>query len=240
MIASDIMTRTVISIAPDARMTDALQMMLDKAISGLFVIDATGTLQGVITEADLLHRSELGTERHAPWWLRLLSPGREAADFTESHSRRVADLMTPDVITVEEATELCDVVRAMEKNGVKRVAVVKDGNVTGVITRSNLLRGLASMTRGIGGASTDDRTIKAAIEASLANESWAPIARIDLTVKDGVVDIWGTITSEDERRGVCVIAENTQGVKSVIDHMMFMDLYSGTVIGAPEEIPTQR
>jgi len=233
MNAADVMTRNVISISPDATVADAVQLMLDKGISGLFVIDTEGVMQGIITEADLLHRSELGTERHSSWFARLFSPGREAADFTESHSRRVADLMTPDVLTVEEDTDLPEVVRVMERNGIKRVGVVKDGNVTGVITRSNLLRGLSMVARGAAGATADDRTIKSAIENGLAQESWAPVARIDLTVLEGVVEIWGTITSEDERRAVCVIAENTPGVKRVVDHMMFMDLYSGAVIDAP-------
>lgn len=239
MIAADVMTRNIISITPDATLADAVQVMLDKGVSGLFVIDSGGTLQGVITEADLIHRSELGTQRHSSWFARLFAPGREAADFTESHSRRVGDLMTAEVLTVEETTELPDVVQIMERNGVKRVGVVKDGNLTGVITRSNLLRGLASVARGAAGASTDDRTIKASIEAALAKESWAPIARIDLTVVDGMVEIWGTITSEDERRAVCVIAENTAGVKRVVDHMMFMDLYSGTIIDAPGDTPAK-
>ena len=233
MIAADVMTRKIISITPDATMADAVQIMLDKGISALFVIDSSGILQGIITEADLIHRSELGTQRHSSWFARLFAPGREAADFTESHSRRVGDLMTPDLLTVEETTELPDVVQAMERNGVKRVGVVKDGNLTGVITRSNLLRGLASVARNAVGVTSDDRTIKDTINESLAKESWAPVARIDLTVVDGVVEIWGTITSEDERRAVCVIAENTPGVKRVVDHMMFMDLYSGTIVESP-------
>lgn len=237
MIAADVMTRNLISISPDATIGAAVELMLDKRISGLFVIDSSGALQGILTEGDLLHRSELGTERRSSWFARLFAPGREAADFTESHSRKVGDLMTPEVLTVDEATDLPEVVRIMERNGIKRVGVVKDGNLTGVITRSNLLRGLSTVARGAAGASTDDRAIKTAIEAALAKESWAPVARIDLTVKDGQVEIWGTITSEDERRAVCVIAENTPGVKGVIDHMMFMDLYSGTILDAPADTP---
>ena len=233
MIAADVMTRDVIAIAPEATVGEAVAKMLDKGISGLFVIDAKGVLQGIITEGDLLHRSELGTGRRASWWLRLFSPGREAADFTESHSRRVSDLMTTDVITVDESAELTDIVQVLERNGIKRVAVVKNGNVTGVISRANLLRALSAIARETEKASGDDRTIKASIERELGKQSWAPVARIDVTVLNGVVEVWGTITSEDERRAVCVIAENTPGVKRVIDHLMFMDLYSGTVIESP-------
>jgi len=229
MIAADVMTRNVISIAPDATVAEAVKLMLDNHISGLFVIDAGNTLQGVITEGDLLHRSEIGTGRRGSWWLRLFLPGRGAADFTESHSRRVGDLMTVDVITVDEGAELTDIVQLMERRGIKRVAVVKDGRVTGVISRANLLRALSAVARDAPKTTMNDRTIKEAIQAALEKQSWAPIARIDFTVLDGVVEIWGTITSENERRAVCVIAENTPGVKRVIDRMIFMDLYSGTV-----------
>ena len=239
MIAADVMTREVIAIAPDATIGEAVQIMLDKRISGLFVIDAANRLQGILTEGDLLHRSELGTARRSSWWLRLFAPGQSAANFTESHSRRVADLMTPNVITVAEDAELADIVRVLERNNIKRVAVVKDGGVTGVISRANLLRALSAIAREAAGASSDDRAIKQTIETTLAKESWAPVARIDITVLAGVVEIWGTITSEDERRAVCVIAENAPGVKRVIDHMMYMDLYSGTIIEPPGQ-PNER
>jgi len=238
MIAADVMTRNVISISPDATVADAVKLMLDNNISGLFVIDGDNVLQGVITEGDLLHRSELGTARRGSWWLRLFAPGRDAADFTESHSRRVGDLMTPDVLTVEEGAALTDIVELMERARIKRVAVVKDGRVTGVISRANLLRALSAVARDAPKVTTDDRAIKRAIQRSLEKESWAPVARMDFTVLDGVVEIWGTITSENERRAVCVIAENTPGVKKVIDRMIFMDLYSGTVYDPGTNAPS--
>lgn len=231
MNAADVMTRNVISIRPDGTVADAVQLMLDHRISGLFVIDVDGALQGIITEGDLLHRQEIGTGRRSSWWLRIFAPGQEAADFTHNHSHRIIDLMSTDVISVPEDMELVEIVRTLEKNHIKRVPVVdNDGHVIGVISRANLLRGLSAVGRDAPKVSTDDRSIQAGIQAALDSESWAPIARMDFTVLDGVVEIWGTITSEDERRAVCVIAENTPGVKKVIDHMVFMDPYSGIVV----------
>jgi len=237
MIAADVMTRNVISVPPDAIVSDAVQLMLDNRISGLFVVDSHGTMQGVITEGDLLHREEVGTGRRSSWWLRLFVPGREASDFTHNHSRRIADLMTTDVISVEHTAELAEVVQTMERNHVKRVPVMQDGRIVGVISRANLLRALSAVSRDAPKASMDDRSIQQAIMAALDKESWAPVARMDLTVLDGVVEIWGTVTSEDERRGVCVIAENTAGVKRVIDHMVFMDPYSGLIVEPGLETP---
>ena len=100
MIAADVMTRAVISILPEASVAEAVELMLNNRISGLFVIDAAGTLHGVITEGDLMHRDEIGTGRRSSWWLRLFAPGREAADFTHNHSHRIIDLMSSSVISV--------------------------------------------------------------------------------------------------------------------------------------------
>src|ERR1700683_1562224 len=101
MIVADVMTRHVLSVAPDTTVEEAAKLMLARGISGLFVVDAKGELAGVVTEGDLLRRDELGTERNRPWWLRLLvSPGRQAADFTRAHGRRVKDVMTESVIGV--------------------------------------------------------------------------------------------------------------------------------------------
>src|ERR1700712_1132570 len=99
MIVADVMTRNVISIAPDATVEDAVNLMLARQISGLFVVNAKGDLAGILTEGDLLRRDELGTQRHRPWWLRLLaSPARQAADFTHANGRHVSDVMNEDVI----------------------------------------------------------------------------------------------------------------------------------------------
>ena len=125
MIASDVMTRNVLSVPPDATVAQAVELMLERGISGLFVVDATGTLAGIVTEGDLLRRDELGTERRRSWWLRLIaSPGRQAADFTRTHGRRVADVMTHDVLSVRTDAPLEEIVTLMEERRIKRVPVL--------------------------------------------------------------------------------------------------------------------
>src|SRR5580698_8036193 len=129
MIVSDVMTRKVLSVAPDDTVDNAVNLMLRHGISGLLVVDAKGTLVGVVTEGDLLRRDEIGTERHRPWWLRLLvSPGKQALDFTRAHGRRVSDIMTPEVICVDVGMSLEDVVEIMEKQRIKRVAATENGH----------------------------------------------------------------------------------------------------------------
>jgi CBS domain-containing protein len=240
MIVSDVMTRKVLSVAPDETVEHAAGLMLRHGISGLFVVDAKGTLAGVITEGDLLRRDEIGTERHRPWWLRVLvSPGRQALDFTRAHGTRVSDVMTPEVICVATDTSLEDVVETMEKQRIKRVAVTENGHMVGVVARSDLLRALLSREREKKPpqAQDDDRTIRAGILTGLEAASWAPMTTLNVTVANGVVDVWGTITNPDERRAICVIAENVPGVKEVHDHLVFVEPYTGTVIESPDDHP---
>lgn len=236
MIVADVMTRNVLSVSPDATIDEAARMMLERGISGLFVVDAKGELAGIVTEGDLLRRDELGTERHRPWWLRMLvSPGRQAADFTRTHGRRVSDVMTESVISVATDAPLADVVEIMEENRIKRVAVVARKRVVGVVSRSDLLRALVGHSRSAAPVSTDDRTIRESILDGLDNASWAPATTLGVNVAGGVVDLWGTIMDEQERRAIRVLAENTPGVTSVHDHLVFVEPYSGTVIEPPEE-----
>src|SRR5258708_25563176 len=143
MIASDVMTRKVLSVAPDETVEHAANLMLRHGISGLFVVDANGTLAGVVTEGDLLRRDEIGTERHRPWWLRVLvSPGRQALDFTRTHGRKVSDIMTPEVICVATDTALEEAVETMERQRIKRVAGTEAVHMFGVAAASALLPAL--------------------------------------------------------------------------------------------------
>jgi len=236
MIARDVMTRNVISVAPDATVAEAVELMLERGISGLLVVDESGTLAGIVTEGDLLRRDELGTERRRSWWLRLIaSPGRQAGDFTRTHGRRVADVMTHDVLSVDADAPLTDIVALMEEHRIKRVPVLEADRVVGVVSRADLLRALSVVARERGESVADDSTIRERILDTLAHESWAPKTTLNITVVNGVVDLWGTIGNDQERRAICVIAENAPGVKKVIDHLVFVEAYTGTVIEAPPE-----
>jgi CBS domain-containing protein len=236
MIVADVMTRNCITIAPDATVEEAVNLMLNRHISGLFVVDKAGELAGVITEGDLLRRDELGTQRNRPWWLRLLaSPARQAADFTQANGRHVRDVMTEDVLSIAQDAPLEDVVEAMETNRIKRLPVTADGKVVGVVSRADLLRALIGRARTAEPLATDDRTIRTAILNALEAQSWAPMTTLNVTVADSVVDVWGTITNDEERHAIRVVVENTPGVKTVHDHLVYVEPYTGTVIDAPDE-----
>jgi CBS domain-containing protein len=235
MIVADVMTRNCITIAPDATVEEAVNLMLSHHISGLFVVDRDGDLAGVITEGDLLRRDEIGTQRHRPWWLRLLaSPARQAHDFTQANGRHVRDVMTEDVLSIGQDASLEDVVDTMERHRIKRLPVTSDGQVVGVVSRADLLRALIGRVRPDEPQDTDDRSVRTAILNALEAQAWAPTTTLNVTVADGVVDLWGSITNEQERHGIRVIAENAAGVKSVNDHLVYIEPYTGTVIDAPD------
>jgi CBS-domain-containing membrane protein len=236
MIASDVMTRNVLSVSPDSTIEEAAKLMLERGISGLFVVDAKGDLAGVLTEGDMLRRGELGTEKQRSWWLRMLvSPGRQAADFTRANARHVRDVMTRDVVCVASGAELDEVVTAMESHRIKRVPITEGGRVVGVVSRSDLVRALVGRARAVPPLATDDRSLRTAILDALEKSSWAPMTTLNVAVADGAADIWGTITNDDERRAILVTAENTPGVKTVHDHLVYVEPYSGTVIEAPDD-----
>jgi CBS domain-containing protein len=222
MIASDVMTRSVISVPPDATVADAVELMLERGISGLLVVDNSGTLVGMVTEGDLLRRDEIGTRRQRSWWLRLLA----------SPSRQAADLMTRDVISVDAKASLSDIVALMEEHRIKRVPVLEGDKVVGLVSRADLLRALSVAARERG-AAADDRSIRERILDTLTHENWAPKTTLNVTVVNGVVDLWGTISNDQERRAICVMAENTPGVRKVVDHLVFVEPYTGTIIEPP-------
>ncbi len=231
MEARQVMTSPLLTISPGATVRQAIEMMPEKRVSGLPVVDEIGQLVGVISEGDLLHRAELGTEKHRSKWLDiLLGPGRSASDYVHSHSRRVADVMTTDVVTVEETTPLEDVVKLMEKLRIKRVPVVRDGGVSGIITRSDLLRAFLKTSAAREATPCSDEELAARIIAAIDAEGWAPDGSIHVKVADGHVTLSGTIFDERERDAIRVCAENQPGVTSVTDEMISVEPIAGSFL----------
>ncbi|HEY7247538.1 MAG TPA: CBS domain-containing protein [Xanthobacteraceae bacterium] len=232
MQAKDVMTTPVLSVEPNATILQAIRTMLQRRISGLPVIDKDGHLVGMVTEGDFLRRVETGTQRQRPRWLEfVIGPGRLADEYTRSHSRRVSEVMTSDPITVAEDAPLDDIVKLMEKRRIKRIPVVRRKQVVGIITRANLIQAIASaVPEPRTGASTDDAAIRVRLLAELEKQAWAPAAFINPIVKDGVVELWGTITDERERQAIRVATENIPGVKAVRDQLVWVEPTSGMVI----------
>jgi len=191
--------------------------MLQYAISGLPVVDATRHLVGIITEGDFLRRTETGTGRpHRPRWLEfLLGPGRLADEYVHSHSRKVEEVMTRQAVTVAEETPVDEIARLMERHRIKRVPVIRDNRVVGIVSRANLLRGLARLADAAPTATANDLALREQILAELDAQAWGRRAPIDVTVRNGIVQLWGPVADERVAQALRIAAENVPGVKGV-------------------------
>ena len=222
--AGEIMQKGVLTVDSDAAIVDAAMIMLRNKISGLPVIDRNHILVGIITEGDLLRRIEIGTERHRAHWLELLlGPGREAAEYTAAHARKVSEVMTDRVITVAADAPLADVVALMEQHRIKRVPVLTHDALIGIVSRADLLRALVDASPQDGGKRVDDAQIRESILKALAGEDWWPRTTINVSVENGVAELTGCITDERERTALRILAENVAGVTKVVDHVGWIE-----------------
>lgn len=231
MNAAEVMTTSVITISPNASIQEVAQSLLANRISALPVVDDDGKLLGIVSEGDLLHRAEAGTEVRGSWWLHAFRSNESlATEFVKSNSRKVADVMTQNVITVEPETTLKDIASLLEKKHIKRVPVVSNGKVVGIVSRANLLQAVAC---GGGGEENevDRRAENIGLRQKVLNElkdkPWTIAASINIIAHEGVVDLWGIVGTEKEKQAIRVAAENTSGVKEVNDHLAVLPLIYG-------------
>ena len=225
MRAMDIMTSEVITVGEDATVPEVARLMAERGISAVPVVDRENQIVGMVSEGDLLHRTETGTARRRAWWLDMVSSTNKlAGEYIKSHSAKVKDVMTRDVLSVTEETAVADIAVLLETNRIKRVPVVRDGKIVGIVSRANLVRALAmTITEGVGDG--DDRTIRDKLLAELKAQKWAEVSPANVTVKDGVVHLWSSYLSEQERRALIVAAESVPGVRRVEDHMRPVSAY---------------
>jgi CBS domain-containing protein len=235
MRAHQIMTRSVTTVTPETTILEAANIMLQKHISGLPVIDTAGKLVGIVSEGDFLRRSEIGTQRKPGRWLKfLLGAGKAATDFVHENGRKVSEVMTQDPLTINENMPLEEIVTKMENNGVKRLPVMNGDKLVGIISRANLLQAVASLARDIPDRTADDDHIRRRIIAALEKNTWCPLA-LNVVVRDGIVHLSGVITEERSRQASIVGAENIAGVKKVHDHLCWVEPMSGMYSESPED-----
>jgi CBS-domain-containing membrane protein len=219
MHAADIMTPDVVCATPETPLPELIRLMLDRGIGAVPIIEGD-KLVGIVSESDLLHRAEVGTEARRPHWLELItSSDRLASEYVKTHGRKAGEIMTHDVITVSDTTPVADIVRLMESHGIKRVPVLRDGKLVGIISRRNLMQAVASRMQ-TPPASAEDRAIRETFYAKLAAEPWADgSGAINAVVSDGIVHLWGEAPKGAKREAIVVLAESVPGVKGVEDHL---------------------
>jgi CBS domain-containing protein len=235
MRAHQIMTRRVVTVKPQATILEAANLMLQHHISGLPVVDAADKLVGIVSEGDFIRRSEIGTGRKRGRWLKfILGPGKAATEFVHEHGRKISEVMVPSPVTITEDTPLEEIVELMEKNNVKRLPVVRDDKVVGIVSRANLLQAVASLAREVPDPTADDGHIRNRIIDAMEKNDWCPFG-LNVIVRDGIVHLNGVITEERSRQAAIVAAENVEGVKKVHDHLCWVDTMSGMYLDSPED-----
>jgi CBS domain-containing protein len=223
MNAGDVMTRNVITVTPETTVPDLVTILLSRNISGVPVVDADGRLVGVVTEGDLIRRSEIGTERKRGGWLGFFTATvTMAQDYVRSHATKVADLMTPDVVAVGRDTPLAEIADLMEERHVRRLPVVADGRVVGIVSRANLLRAWASLPAEAAPAAGDDAAIRTALLAEFDKHVWSRRPENSVVVTDGIVHLWGLAATDEEKRALELAAEHTPGTKAVRNHIVVL------------------
>jgi CBS domain-containing protein len=221
MHASDIMSTPVISVAPDTPVKDIAALLFEKRISGVPVLDE-GRLVGLVSEGDLLRRHEIGTERAkrgGSWWLRMFGADQTPAEYVKAHGRRAQDVMTREVLTIMPDTPVAEIATLLESRGIKRLPVMRDGELVGIVSRANLVQALAGMRpAAIRVTPPADQAIRGRLQAELERQSWWREAASNVIVTDGVVHYFGTVHSDDQQQAARIAAENIPGVRGVEDH----------------------
>jgi CBS domain-containing protein len=225
MKARDVMTSNVITVSPDAPVGQIASLLLQHRISALPVTDYDRHVLGIISEGDLMRRPESGTERARSWWLEALTDSETLAhDYTKAHGRRAEDVMTRHVVSVREDTDVADIAHLLESHRIKRVPVVRDGKLVGIVSRADLLRSLiaAGDSRTAQGRSTDDRTLHDDILKRMRAEPWTKAAMVNIVAHGGEVELWGLVPSDQQRDALRVLVEGVAGVRGVQDHLNVM------------------
>ena len=221
MKARDVMVSPVITTKPSASVKEVAQFLLQNHISAVPVVDDSGKLVGIVSEGDLMRRADLGTERHRAWWLTALFTAEEtlAAEYVKQHSRKVADVMTKRLVTAGPDAALNEIAGLLERHSIKRVPIVENGALVGIVSRANLIQALAADRKGLN-IPLSDVKLRESIMARLKVEPWAHTSLLNVTVNDGIVDIWGLTGSEAEKNALRVAAETTPGVRAVNDNLI--------------------
>ena len=227
MRVADIMTSGVVTVRPDTSVREVAKILLDRSISAVPVVDDEGRPLGIVSEGDLVRRTELGTGTRRSWWLDLFGdPDERAIRFTREHGRTAEQVMSREVVTTTEDAGLAEVARLLEKHRIKRVPVLRDGRIVGIVSRANILRGFASVEEKQPAAKpASDLEIRKAVLAKLSELSIAP-GLVDVTVSAGTVQLWGTTRSDAEERAAIVAAEEVSCVTAVESHLGRLPTYA--------------
>lgn len=219
MLARDVMTTPVLAVRPDTAVADIAEVLLQCRISAVPVVDEEGRVRGMVSEGDLINRADAGTRHRRAWWLELLKdPEERSREYLRTQGRRAEDVMSREVVAAAEDTPLPALAAMLEKHQVKRVPVLREGKLVGIVSRANLLHGFA-LSEPREPTVQDDRDIREALSHAL-REAGLPMHQVNVTVSDGAVRIWGWVDAEVQRQAARAAVESTPGVSSLEDNLV--------------------
>jgi CBS domain-containing protein len=219
MKAADVMVSKVITVTPETGVEEIAETLLGNGISAVPVVDTKGSVLGIVSEGDLIHRKETGTERRRAWWLKLLTATETLEhEFIKSHARKAADLMTRPAITVTPDTPLGDIAALLEEHRIKRVPVVDKGKLVGIVSRANLVQALVRAGQAALQPLVGDAALRVRLQQQLRAHPWWP-GDVNIIVSDDTIELWGLVDSKVERDAVKVAVEELAGTRSVADHL---------------------
>ena len=219
MLAADVMSAPVLTVGRKVAVGEIARWMSERKISGFPVVDDAGKVVGIVTDGDLCHRAELGTERRPEGLLDLLFLSHpDAKDYVEGRGRTAEDVMTRRVYVVRPDTPLSKIADLFEAHGIRRVPVIDNGQLVGIVSRADLVRSLAAAPAKAAPASLSDRQVRDLVLAEFRRLNFGLKSEGSVIVQGGVVHLWGFVPSETERRALRLAAESIPGVKAVEDH----------------------
>jgi CBS domain-containing protein len=224
------MTTHVVTIDVNASVRELADLLVKRGISAVPVVGSKGEIVGIVSEGDLMRRAEIGTAKSRPWWLQALTGEYAlAADFIKANAQKVGDVMTRDVITASPDAPLSAIARLLERHAIKRVPIVHNKQLVGIVSRANLVQSFASLQKKPHfELSPTDSAIRDRIMNRLENEPWAHTSLLNVLVNDGVVDLWGIVHTAIEKDAVRVAAESTAGVRAVNDNLILRPIEFAT------------
>ncbi|ODV12983.1 MAG: hypothetical protein ABT20_03180 [Rubrivivax sp. SCN 70-15] len=218
MQAKDVMTTAVVTVSPDTLVTEIAQRLVERRISAVPVVDDEGRPVGIVSEGDLMRRPEIEGQRHPSWWLSLVAdPVAEAIEYVKARGGRAREVMTRSVVSVDEAASLEQIAALLEKHGIKRVPVLRDGKLVGIVSRADLLRGIV-VRQDAPQPAADDAALRERVAAEI-NASGVRSEFINVIVSGAVVHLWGATHSQAEREAARVAAARVPGASRVEDHL---------------------
>ena len=228
MKASDIMSTDVVTVGPKASVQEVAELLLKHRISGVPVVDDKGRVLGMVSEGDLLRRADAGTGHERSWWLKLLL-GSEglAREYIHEHSPEIADVMSREIITASPDTPVSDLAEILEKHRIKRLPIVKDGKLIGIVSRANLLHALVSLRPHIPERPVADSELRETILKRMRDEPWIGTSLVNVTVAAGSADVWGIVDTSAEKKALRVLVETTLGVKAANDNLIVRPIGGG-------------